>query len=77
MTKREFLDRIPDIIEHEVRGYGELEVVVDKPNHKGVCYRHRNKLASYGTYGHNWKEICDDLEPFLVNKGIMKMNTLP
>lgn len=56
MNKQDFLRQIPDIIEHPTWGYGELEIVVDNAEQKGVCYRHRDKKASYGTYGNNISE---------------------
>jgi hypothetical protein len=42
MTKRDFLSKIPDIINHKTRGYGELEIIVDSKEQKGVCYRHKD-----------------------------------
>jgi hypothetical protein len=69
MTKAEFLDRVPHSIEHDTWGHGKLEIVVQKRNHKGVCYRHQSKLASYGTYGMSWKEVYDSLMPYLVEMG--------
>lgn len=29
MTKRDFLSKVPDIINHKTWGYGELEIIVD------------------------------------------------
>ncbi len=69
MTKREFLLGIPEIIEHPASGYGELEITVDKPDKKGVCYRHRDNTASYGTYGKSWLEVYERLNSFLIVKG--------
>lgn len=40
MTKRDFLSKIPDIINHKSWGYGELEIIVDTKEQKGVCYRY-------------------------------------
>jgi hypothetical protein len=77
MTKYEFILSVPDIIEHKSSGYGELEFIIDKKNEKGVCYRHRNKTASFGTYGKDWKEVYEALiislreaEVFDINKKI-------
>ena len=69
MTRGEFLRSIPDIIDHKTWGYGELEIVVDQPIEKGVCYRHPNKTASFGTYGSSWQEVYNDLYEFLKKEG--------
>ena len=71
MTKSEFLRKIPDIIEHKTWGYAELEILVDRTNEKGVCYRHRNKLASFGTYGTTWFEVYEELSEYLISEGYM------
>jgi hypothetical protein len=71
MEKREFLLKVPDIIEHSTRGYGELEVVVDNVNLKCVCYRHRDKTASCGTYAPSWKELYNKLSGYLIKEGYM------
>lgn len=71
MTKREFLGTVPHIIEHETSGYGEIEIVVNRKELVGVCYRHRDKTASYGTYKRTWQELHDDLVPFLREHGHM------
>lgn len=68
MKLHDFLSQVPDIINHETAGYGELEIVANSKNKKGVCYRHKNNSSSYGTYGKSWEEIYNDLMPFLKSK---------
>ena len=65
MTKQEFLNNIPSIIEHKTWGFGKIEVVSDKPEIKGVCYRHDNKLASGGNYASTWKELYSKMVTYL------------
>lgn len=69
MTKAEFFELMPYSIEHDTWGYGKLEVVVQRRNLKGVCYRHPSMLASYGTYGASWEEVYDKLMPYLIERG--------
>jgi hypothetical protein len=57
MTKGKFSLQIPDIIHHKSWGYGELEIIVDKVAEKGVCYRHKDGTASFGTFGKDWLEV--------------------
>lgn len=57
MTKLEFRTKVPGIINHEVHGYGELEIVADLPQKKGVCYRHKGNIASCGTYAPSFAEL--------------------
>jgi len=68
MTKKEFLSKMPDIIVHSTWGYGELEIVVDNDEQKGVCYRHLKGTSSCGTYGATWLEVYDDLYNYLVSE---------
>ncbi len=72
MTKKDFLYKIPDIIDHKTCGYGELEIVVDSKEQKGVCYRHRDKTASCGTYGTTWLEVYEKLDKHLISEGYIK-----
>lgn len=72
MTKVEFLELIPYSIDHATWGYGKLEVIVQQRDHKGVCYRHPNKLASCGTYGRTWQKVYGKLMPYLLEKGHVK-----
>lgn len=74
MTKTEFLLQIPGVIEHQAWGYGELEIVSDNEQDKGVCYRHpHSNSASYGTYGRTWKEVYDSLHKHLIEMGHIKI----
>lgn len=68
MTKAEFFSKIPSSINHPSWGYGNLEIVVDNKETKGVCYRHDNKLSSYGTYGKSWLEVFEKLSKILTDK---------
>jgi len=72
MTKTEFLYQIPDIIDHKTWGYAELEIVVDNEEQKGICYRHRDKTASFGTYGSSWIEVYEKLNKLLITEGYKK-----
>ena len=69
MTKTDFILSVPNIIEHKSWGYGELEFITDKKNEKGVCYRHRDKTASFGTYGKDWTEVYSALIKTLKEAG--------
>jgi len=69
MNRKEIWSRLPDIIDHPSHGYGELEIVVDNENDKGLCYRHENGTASFGTYKTSWQKIFDDLGPWMQEKG--------
>ena len=68
MTKKEFLYQVPDIIDHKIWGYAELEIVLDKNDQNGVCYRHCDKTSSIGTYGLTWMEVYQKLSKLLVTK---------
>ena len=72
MTKSDFLERIPDIINHKTRGYAELEIFIDKNGEKGVCYRDTNKRSSCGTHGSTWFEVFEDLSKYLISQGYME-----
>ena len=72
MTKRDFLSKVPDIINHKNREYGELEIIVDSKEQKGVCYRHKDNTASCGTYGATWDEVFDNLNKYLFDEGYME-----
>lgn len=72
MTKFEFLLKVPDIIEHRTLGFAELEVVSEGEKSKKVCYRHKNKKASYLTSGSTWVDIYDKLSGSLIKEGYMK-----
>jgi hypothetical protein len=69
MTKMEFILSVPDIIEHKSWGYGELEFITDDVHEKGVCYRHRDNTASFGTYGKDWAEVYTALTQTLKQAG--------
>jgi hypothetical protein len=69
MTKRDFTAKVPDIIHHKTWGYAELEIIVDKEGQKGVCYRHKDKTTSCGTYGITWKEVYTKLNKHLISEG--------
>lgn len=69
MTKAEFLKNVPDIIEHKEWGCGELEIITDSTFRKGVCYRHQDKNASFGTFGSNWLEVYEQLTSALSKQG--------
>ena len=73
MTKSDFLSKIPDIINHKTWGYGELEIIVDNKEQKGVCYRHRDKTASCGTYGASWNEVFESLSKYLSEEGYWEL----
>lgn len=72
MTKKEFLSKVPDIIDHKVWGYAELEIVVDSKEQKGVCYRLKDKTASCGTYGSTWNDVFESLNEHLIQEGYVK-----
>jgi len=75
MTKRDFLSKIPDIINHKTWGYGELEIIVDNKEQKGICYRHKDKTASCGTYGATWNEVFDSLSKYLSEEGYWELQS--
>lgn len=72
MTRNELLLSLPDIILHKSYGYAELEIITDKRDKKGICYRHKNKTASFGTYGLTWLEVHNKVYPLLVKEGYLK-----
>jgi len=71
MTKRDFLTSVPGIINHKDRGHGELEVVADTNEKKGVCYRHRDNTASCGSYAPTWSELYTKFSDYLISEGYM------
>lgn len=71
MTKREFLIAVPGMITHKTWGEGEIEIVADTNDKKGVCYRHHNNTASFGTYGSNWFELYGKFVDRLIDQGYM------
>lgn len=71
MTKADFFSKIPSWINHPSWGYGDIEIVVDNKETKGVCYRHESKQASYGTYGITWLEVFEKLSKRLIDEGQM------
>ncbi len=71
MEKIEFLNKIPDIINHKSSGYGELEIRDEKNIQKCVYYKHKDDLTSYGTYGDTWQDVFDKLSKQLIKDGII------
>lgn len=71
MKRIDFLSKIPGIINHKTWGYGELEIIVDKKDKKGVCYRHPDNTASFGTYGSLWVNVYEKLSKHLISEGYM------
>ena len=71
MTKREFLISVPGLITHTTSGEGEIEIVADTNDKKGVCYRHRDNTASCGTYASTWPELYDKFTDRLIKQGYM------
>ncbi|SFO75093.1 hypothetical protein SAMN05428949_6471 [Chitinophaga sp. YR627] len=69
MTKSEFLLRVPDIINDSEHGYGELEIVSNTKGAKGVCYRHKDNLASGGNYAASWDQLYIKIMEYLKNRG--------
>ena len=59
MSKNEFLDKLRSIIVHNSWGYGELEIIIDEDNRKGIYYRHKDKTSSFGTYASSWEELAE------------------
>lgn len=74
MTKSEFIRSVPDIIDHKTWGYAELEIVADTKDNKGVCYRHKDKTASGGTYGTTWLEVYKKLTSYLEKEGYIRQS---
>jgi len=70
MTKQEVWIALPDTIEHPASGYGVLELISDTNKNKGLCYRHRNKTTSYGSYGQTWSEVFVKMKKNLEEDGI-------
>ncbi len=56
MNKKEFSSSIPSTIDHKSWGFSELEIIYDTKINKGACYRNKENLASYGSYGKSWEE---------------------
>jgi hypothetical protein len=71
MTKGEFLRSVPYIITHNTRSYGELEIIVDTKNSKGVCYRHLDNTASCGSYASTWAVLYKNFSEYLIQEGYM------
>jgi hypothetical protein len=71
MTKREFLISVPGLITHKSSGEGEIEIVMDTNEKKGVCYRHRDNTASCGTYASSWSELYNKFSSNLITQGYM------
>lgn len=75
MTKSEFLLSVPDIIHHKSWGYAELQIVADKKDLKGACYRDKENGSSGANFGKTWLEVCQKLTIYLENDGyIAKSN---
>jgi hypothetical protein len=72
MNIDDFKSKTPYLIEHPNHGIGEREIIINKPNEKGVCYRYKNNSASFGTYGKTWQDVFDSLFPFLEKEGFIK-----
>lgn len=72
MTLDEFKSSIPYLIIHPSHGEGEREILINTKDKKGVCYRHRDKTASFGTYGETWEDVCNSLKPYLIKEGYIK-----
>lgn len=69
MTRIEFLEKVPDIINHKAHGYGELEVICDTKFKKWVCYRHKNGTASGGNHASTWDLLYEKVMEYLKNSG--------
>ncbi len=72
MTKLEFRSSVPDVIEHRSSGYGVLEIIADTEEKKGICYRHRDRTSSFGTWGKNWFEVHEKLMKSLAFHGYIQ-----
>lgn len=69
MTKSEFIESVPDIIDHKTEGYSKLEIIANSATHKGICYRHKDNTSSGGTHGKNWFEVYQKLADYLKKEG--------
>ncbi len=72
MTKEEFMVSVPANIEHKVWGKGELQIVADTKDTKGVCYSHKDRTTSLCTYAPSWKELYQKLRQHLQLEGYLK-----
>jgi hypothetical protein len=72
MTRLEIQSKLPFTINHRTWGHAELEIIVDNNELKGLCYRHPDKKASFGTYGKDWDEVYSDLNEYLISNGYVK-----
>ena len=71
MTKREFLFKVPHVI--QVRGWGiaKIEISTDSSNRKEVCYRDTKKQTiACGASGTSWSEVHLKLIRYLTEHGL-------
>ena len=69
MDKIEFLQIVPDIIEHKPYGYSELEIFEDKKDSKGVQYRDRTGYTHLSTMGDSWEGVYVIIRQLLIKHG--------
>jgi hypothetical protein len=71
MTKDQFLQKVPHIIQHRSWGIAKIEILADEAKKKGVCYRLTSKkTATCGTYGRTWTEVYEKLIDYLKAHGL-------
>jgi hypothetical protein len=71
MTKSEFINQVPAIIQHHWYGPGELEIIIDSDDQKGVCYRHKEKVSSFASFAKNWDALYLKFAEILFQNGYM------
>lgn len=69
MNKADFFRNIQRSILIEREGWCELEVLVDRADLKGVCYRSPLNYSHGSCYGNTWKEVFDKVQKFLEEGG--------
>jgi hypothetical protein len=71
MNREKLLLQLPTMIEHPKKGFAVIEIIVDKPKNKGACYRHEDKLTSFGAYGNTWEQVYETIKNQLIKEALL------
>lgn len=72
MTREEFLNKVPEAIDHDFLGDSKLTILQDTKLQKGACYTNKNKFKTCVRYGSSWGDLYKWMAIYLAKNGFIE-----
>lgn len=73
MTKEEFIQKLPAIIDHKSWGRAKLEILCDDEGMKGAGYRDSENCSCGANFDPTWSELYSKMLIFLTSELVEKV----